>query len=114
LAWLVGLLLLSFCIHGRFFDVKYEETVERIFFFFLMAPPLTYLPPLHFTFLKICGGKVLIDGVDASTLPLACLRRAIAVIPQEPHLFSGTVRFNLVRRKQQQQHGLVFLPSTAS
>mmetsp|Transcript_26342 Transcript_26342/g.48069 ORF Transcript_26342/g.48069 Transcript_26342/m.48069 type:complete len:190 (+) Transcript_26342:1-570(+) len=44
---------------------------------------------------EVCGGKVLIDGVDASSIPLHALRKAIAVIPQEPHLFSGSVRFNL-------------------
>lgn len=41
---------------------------------------------------EISGGRVLIDGVDTTTLSLETLRNAIAVIPQEPHLFSGTVR----------------------
>jgi ABC-type multidrug transport system fused ATPase/permease subunit len=44
---------------------------------------------------QVCGGRVLLDGVDTAALPLATLRTAVAVIPQEPHLFSGTVRFNL-------------------
>mmetsp|Transcript_30456 Transcript_30456/g.39250 ORF Transcript_30456/g.39250 Transcript_30456/m.39250 type:complete len:224 (+) Transcript_30456:707-1378(+) len=44
---------------------------------------------------EICGGQVLIDGVDTTTMPLHDLREAISVIPQEPHLFSGTIRFNL-------------------
>jgi len=43
----------------------------------------------------VCGGKVLIDGVDVATVALTDLRSAIAVIPQAPALFSGTVRFNV-------------------
>ena len=43
----------------------------------------------------VSGGAVRIDGVDASTLPLAALRRAVALIPQEPFLFQGTRRYNL-------------------
>ncbi len=41
------------------------------------------------------GSVVLIDGVSIAALPLRVLRGAIAVIPQDPLLFSGTVRFNL-------------------
>ncbi len=40
-------------------------------------------------------GRVLIDGVDVASLPLAALRRALVLVPQEPHLFRGTLRFNL-------------------
>ena len=37
-------------------------------------------------------GRVLIDGVDVSEVGLRQLRSNIAVIPQEPVLFSGTIR----------------------
>ncbi len=40
-------------------------------------------------------GCVFLDGVDTSTLGLHCLRRAVAVVPQDAVLFSGTVRYNL-------------------
>ena len=40
-------------------------------------------------------GTISIDGRDISKMGLNDLRRALAIIPQEPVLFSGTVRFNL-------------------
>ncbi|XP_015846686.3 ATP-binding cassette sub-family C member 10 [Peromyscus maniculatus bairdii] len=48
-----------------------------------------------FRLLEPSAGRVLLDGVDTSQLELAELRSQLAVIPQEPFLFSGTVRENL-------------------
>lgn len=41
------------------------------------------------------GGRILLDGRDLRTVPLAELRRAIGFVPQDPFLFSTSVRDNI-------------------
>lgn len=41
------------------------------------------------------AGSIHIDGIDISTVKLKSLRSRIAFLPQDPVLFSGTVRSNL-------------------
>ncbi len=41
-------------------------------------------------------GRVTVDGRPVQDLPLADLRRSIALVPQEPFLFAGTIRENLL------------------
>ncbi|XP_044268142.1 probable multidrug resistance-associated protein lethal(2)03659 isoform X2 [Tribolium madens] len=40
-------------------------------------------------------GKILVDGVNTNEIPLHTLRSKISIIPQEPILFTGTLRVNL-------------------
>ncbi|KAJ5721205.1 P-loop containing nucleoside triphosphate hydrolase protein [Penicillium malachiteum] len=48
-----------------------------------------------FRFLEYRKGKVVIDGLDISNIKLSALRSRLAIVPQHPVLFSGTIRSNL-------------------
>lgn len=48
-----------------------------------------------FRFLEARKGQINIDGIDISKIKLKELRSRLAIIPQDPVLFSGTLRSNL-------------------
>lgn len=48
-----------------------------------------------FRLLEASSGSITVDGIDISTVKLDQLRSRMAIIPQDPVLFSGTVRSNL-------------------
>lgn len=45
--------------------------------------------------IESAGGSIYIDGIDISKLGLHALRSRLTIIPQDPVLFSGTLRINL-------------------
>ena len=48
-----------------------------------------------FSAVHVCSGEIVLDGVNIARIPLSRLRSSLSIIPQDPVLFSGTVRFNL-------------------
>ncbi|UYV70180.1 ABCC12 [Cordylochernes scorpioides] len=48
-----------------------------------------------FRLVELSSGTIFLDGVDISTLRVEALRAAMAIIPQDPVLFQGTIRYNL-------------------
>ena len=48
-----------------------------------------------FRMVDLDAGSIIIDGVEISRLDLSTLRPRLAVIPQEPIIFAGTVRSNI-------------------
>ena len=41
------------------------------------------------------GGSVTLDGIDIREIPLEQLRAQLAIVPQQPTLFSADVRYNI-------------------
>ncbi|MEE2527516.1 ABC transporter ATP-binding protein [Pseudarthrobacter sp. J75] len=52
---------------------------------------LSLLPRLY----DIAGGDVLLDGVSVNKLDRAEITKRVAMVPQRPYLFSGTIEYNL-------------------
>lgn len=46
-------------------------------------------------FYDIDSGQIMYDGVDIATIKKADLRRALAIVLQDTHLFTGTIRDNI-------------------
>jgi ABC-type multidrug transport system fused ATPase/permease subunit len=60
-----------------------------------------------FRFLEAREGTISIDGIDISQLRLRDLRSRLAIIPQDPVLFSGTIRSNLDPFDEHEDYELV-------
>ena len=62
---------------------------------------------------ELDSGKIAIDGQDVSQMDLDKLRKQLTVIPQDPTLFTGTLRYNLDPFGQQTDERLLELVSKA-
>ena len=82
----------SIAIDGIDFQIKPGSTLG------LVGPPgsgkttlLNLIPRLYDT----TTGRILLDGRDIRELTLSSLRSQIAIVPQEPFLFAGSIRQNI-------------------
>ncbi|MBC7320175.1 ABC transporter ATP-binding protein [bacterium] len=55
----------------------------------------TSITNLLLRFYQPQGGRILIDGIDLQKISNRSLRRLIAIVPQEPFIFSGTILENI-------------------
>ncbi|OGX01429.1 MAG: hypothetical protein A3K11_02765 [Nitrospirae bacterium RIFCSPLOWO2_12_FULL_63_8] len=80
-------------LHGLTLDVKPGERIA------LVGPSgagKSTMLKLLMRFYDVRGGAILLDGHDLRDMPLAFLRTQIGFVQQEPFLFNGTVRENIV------------------
>lgn len=59
-----------------------------------------------YRFIEVSDGRITIDGVNIAGVPLHRLRRALAIIPQDPTLFMGSLRSNLDRYREHTDEAL--------
>lgn len=55
----------------------------------------TTITSLLCRFYEIQSGQILLDDIDIYTIPISALRRQIAIVMQEPFIFSRTIRENI-------------------
>jgi ATP-binding cassette subfamily B protein len=65
-------------------------------------------------FYEATGGRILVDGRDTSRLTLDSLRAQISVVSQEPFLFNGTVRENILYGKLDATEAELFAAARAA
>jgi ATP-binding cassette, subfamily B, bacterial len=82
-------------------DVNLDiEAGERVAFVGRSGAGKTTLVSLVLRFYRPVGGRILLDGADIDALDLTWLRRQIALVLQEPIIFSGTLRENIAYGRQ--------------
>ncbi|KAK7044499.1 multidrug resistance-associated ABC transporter protein [Favolaschia claudopus] len=79
-------------LHGLTFDIRPGEKVGILG---RTGSGKSTLALSIFRFVEPAEGKIIIDGVDISSIGLTDLRSRITIIPQDPTILSGTLRSTL-------------------
>ena len=73
---------------------------------FIQGAGKTSMMQALFRLVELDGGAIYIDGENIRDVNLAILRQRLSIIPQEPVLFSGTIRSNLDPTSSHSDHFL--------
>ena len=65
-------------------------------------------------FYDVTGGKVLVDGYDVSSVSQQSLRKQIAIVPQDPFLFSGSIEDNIRYGRLEATHDEIVAAASAA
>ncbi|KAJ2368208.1 hypothetical protein H4S01_001716, partial [Coemansia sp. RSA 2610] len=79
-------------LHNLSFEVKHGEKIGVVG---RTGAGKSTLSLAFLRFVEAAKGSIVVDGQDISGVSLDDLRRRITIIPQDPVLFNGTIRFNL-------------------
>ncbi|KAL6466399.1 hypothetical protein MHYP_G00242030 [Metynnis hypsauchen] len=83
---------LDLVLHGITCDI---ESTEKIGIVGRTGAGKSSLTNCLFRIIEAADGQILIDGIDVANIGLHDLRSRLTIIPQDPVLFSGTLRMNL-------------------
>ncbi len=84
-------------LHGISLDVQPGQTIALVG---STGAGKTTVLSLLARFYEATSGEITVDGIDISTLAKSSLRDRLAYVTQEPFLFNGTVRENLLLAKR--------------
>ncbi|MBQ8592303.1 MAG: ABC transporter ATP-binding protein [Lachnospiraceae bacterium] len=73
----------------------YAKPGQKIAFVGSTGAGKTTITNLISRFYDIDSGRIMIDGIDIQNIKRDCLRKNIAMVLQDTHLFTGTVRENI-------------------
>ena len=83
---------LALALHGLTFTI---DPGERVGIVGRSGAGKSSLVAALFRLFPISSGRILIDGIDVSKVPLKRLRSSISLITQDPVVFSGTLRYQV-------------------
>ncbi|XP_074531508.1 ATP-binding cassette sub-family C member 2 [Halichoeres trimaculatus] len=83
---------LDLVLHGITCDIK---STEKIGIVGRTGAGKSSLTNCLFRIIEAAEGQIFLDDIDISTIGLHDLRNSLTIIPQDPVLFSGTLRMNL-------------------